>query len=152
MKEDVFKKVVTDACRKYTFTELMKEKEKRKKGENLNYKKLNMQTNLVSDKIISRDAIFLFKIITQMLDVCKNYESKYKNNMTCQLCLSHTDTQQDIITCSALNTENRKITVRYSKNKITAERYSKNRIIAVRYSKNRIIAGRYSKNRIIVVR
>ena len=92
----------------------MKEKEKCKKGENLNYKKLNMQTYLVSDKINSRDAIFLFKIRTQMLDVRKNYESKYENNMTCQLCLSHTDTQQDIITCLALNTENRKITVKYN--------------------------------------
>ena len=32
--------------------------------------------------------------------------------MTCPACYSHTDTQQDIINCSALNTE--KNTVRYS--------------------------------------
>ena len=72
-KADIFKKVVTDTCKKYAFSELMKEKEKRTKGENLIYKNLDIQTYLVSDKINSRDAIFLFKVRTQMLDVRKNY-------------------------------------------------------------------------------
>ena len=35
-----------------------------------------------------------------------------KNNMTCPVCHSHTDTQQEIINCSALNTK--KNTVRYA--------------------------------------
>ena len=38
-----------------------------------------------------------------MLDVRTNFENKFKNNMTCPACLSHTDTQQEILTCSALN-------------------------------------------------
>ena len=114
MKEELFKKEVTNACQKYTFKELMKEKEKREKGENLTYKKLDMQSYLYCDKIKSRDAKFLFKIRTEMLDVRKNFETKYQNNtcMTCPVCHSHTDTQQELINCSALNT--RKNTVRYS--------------------------------------
>ena len=47
-----------------------------------------------------------------MLDVRKNFETKYQNNMTCPVCHSHTDTQQELINCSALNKS--KNTVRYS--------------------------------------
>ena len=90
----------------------MKEKEKRKKGENLVYGKMEMQKYLYSDKLKSREAKFLFQLRTEMLDVRKNYETKYRNNMTCPACHSHTDTQQEILNCSALNTGNK--TVKYS--------------------------------------
>ena len=49
-----------------------------------------------------------------MLDVRKNYETKYLNNMTCPACHSHTDTQQEITNCSALNTERNKTKVKYN--------------------------------------
>ena len=47
-----------------------------------------------------------------MLDVRKNYETKYVHNMTCPACHSHTDTQQEILNCSALKTGDE--TIRYS--------------------------------------
>ena len=40
-----------------------------------------------------------------MLEVRKNFERQFENNMTCQLCFSHTETQQAILTCSALNSK-----------------------------------------------
>ena len=61
----------------------MHEKEKRSKGENINYNKFEMQSYLINENLKSRDAIFLFKIRTQMLEVRKNYEKQYINNMTC---------------------------------------------------------------------
>ena len=44
-----------------------------------------------------------------MLDVRKNYETKYVNNMTCPACHSHTDTQQELLNCSALKTGDKPI-------------------------------------------
>ena len=66
-----------------------------------------MQTHLVSNKLNSSEAKFLFKIRTCMLGVKTNFKEKFKNNLSCQICLSHTDTQEGILTCSALNTENK---------------------------------------------
>ena len=83
---------------------LMKGKQSREKGENLHYKNLEIQSYLLNEKFKYRDALFLFKIRTEMLDVRKNFSHKFKNNMTCQACFSHTDSQQGIIECSALNT------------------------------------------------
>jgi hypothetical protein len=40
-----------------------------------------------------------------MLGVKENFKDNFKNNLTCQACLSHTDTQEGILTCSALNNE-----------------------------------------------
>ena len=102
-KEKAFKKDVTNACKVYSFNKLLKEKEKRSKGENLIYKKFEMQSYLLNKNFKSRDATFLFKIRTEMIEVRKNYEHQFKNNMTCPVCHSHTDTQQSILTCSALN-------------------------------------------------
>ena len=53
-----------------------------------------------------------------MIDVRKNFEKKYINNMICPVCLSHSDTQEAVLTCSALNTG--KDNVRY------ADLFSKN--------------------------
>ena len=39
-----------------------------------------------------------------MLEVRKNFEKMYMNNMICQVCLSHSDTQEAVLICSALNT------------------------------------------------
>ena len=38
-----------------------------------------------------------------MLEVRKNYGNQFINNMTCPACHSHTDTQQDVLNCSAIN-------------------------------------------------
>ena len=67
------------------------------------YKNLDIQPYLLNEKFKSRDALFLFKIRTEMLDVRKNFKNKFMNNMACPVCHSHTDTQQEILKCSALN-------------------------------------------------
>ena len=108
-KEETFKKQVTKAGQIYTFRKLKNEKDRRSKGQNLKYNKFEMKKYLVNENFKSREAIFLFKIRTEMLDVRKNYEKQYINNMTCQVCHSHTDTQQSILTCSVLNTKPNKI-------------------------------------------
>ena len=62
--------------------------------------------NLVSNKLNSNEAKLLFKINSRMLGVKANFKDKFKNNLVCQACLSHIDTQEGILICSALNTEN----------------------------------------------
>ena len=64
-----------------------------------------MQTHLVSNKLNSSEAKFLFKIRTCMLGVKTNFKEKFKNNLSCQVCLSHTE--EGILTSSAPNTENK---------------------------------------------
>ena len=81
----------------------MEIKERKEKGRNLIFDKLKMQPYLFSDKLNSNEAIFLFKIRSRMLDVRKNFEKKYLNNMICQVCLSHSDTQEGVLTCPVLN-------------------------------------------------
>ena len=103
MKEDLFKKKVTKACRNYSFKKLVNSI--RSKGNNLVYNELKMQNYLVSNKLNSNEAKFLFKIRCRMLGVKENFKDNFKNNLTCQPCLSHTDTQEGILTCSALNNE-----------------------------------------------
>ena len=44
-----------------------------------------------------------------MLDVRANFSAMYKNNLTCQVCFSHTDNQESILTCSALKNDNDKL-------------------------------------------
>ena len=55
-----------------------------------------MQTYLVSNKLNSSNANFIFKIRTCLLGVKTNFKEKFKNNLSCQVCLSHTDTQEGI--------------------------------------------------------
>ena len=43
-----------------------------------------MQTHLVSNKLNSSEAKFLFKIRTCMLGVKTNFKEKFKNNLSCQ--------------------------------------------------------------------
>ena len=66
-----------------------------------------MQTHFVSNKFNSNEAKFLSKIRTHMLGVKTNFKDKLRNDLSCQVCLSHTDSQEGILTCSALNTENK---------------------------------------------
>ena len=89
IKENVFKKRVTKACRTYSFNKLMEIKERKEKGRNLVFDQLKIQPYLYSDKLNSKEAIFLFKIRSQMLEVRKNFEKMYMNDMICQVCLSH---------------------------------------------------------------
>ena len=65
-----------------------------------------MQPYLSSSKFSANDSKFLFKIRSRMLDVRTNFEGMYKNNLICQVCLSHTDTQELIPTCSGLRNNN----------------------------------------------
>jgi hypothetical protein len=44
--------------------------------------------------------------LSRKLDVRTNFADMYKNNLTCQLCLSHTDTQEEVLSCSALSDNN----------------------------------------------
>ena len=106
IKETLFKKEAAKACKDYTLRELNFEKEKHEKGENLTYNELKMQSYLSTSKLSANDAKFLFKIRSRMLDVRTNFEGLYKNNLICQVCMSHTDTQELILSCSALGNNN----------------------------------------------
>ena len=83
VKQDAFKKKVLEACRKYTFKQLLFQQQKRRnksknsKGNKINYKNFELQKYLRSDKISAKDAKLLFMIRTNMSDVRYNYRHKY---------------------------------------------------------------------------
>ena len=114
IKVELFKKKVAKAGRKYSFSKLINEKEGHKKGNNLKYNGLKMQKYLISDKFTTKEAKFLFKIRTNMLDVKANFKQKFKNDnqsdedaIKCDLCFKHIDDQEKLLFCEALNiTEN----------------------------------------------
>ena len=68
----------------------------------------------MSDKLTTKEAKLLFKIRTGMLDVRENFKNKYTNKnesdesnkeaLLCQLCKNHVDNSENILKCSALET------------------------------------------------
>ena len=120
MKKEIFKKKVSQACKKITLKYLLREKERHKKGYHLNYQRLEIRDYLVSDKFTTAESKLLFKLRTEMLEVKSNFKGKYKKKnqtedqyLCCQLCKSHIDTQENLLLCTQLN-ENNKYNILYS--------------------------------------
>ena len=95
--------------------EKRREKNKDSKGNRLNFNKLEMQSYLKSNKISSKEAKILFKIRTNMLEVKKNYKRKFgqdehilndNDNILCPLGDNHLDTEENILKCENLKTDN----------------------------------------------
>ena len=85
----------------------------------LNYKKLEIQNYLLSDKITVNEAKLLFKIRTNMLEVRMNYKGNYLKNkqdqgstapsefelLQCPLCNKHLDNEENIFKCDELKND-----------------------------------------------
>ena len=72
-----------------------------------------MQSYLKSNKISSKEAKILFKIRTNMLEVKINYKRKFSqaeqisnNDLLCPLGDNHLDSEENILKCENLKTDN----------------------------------------------
>ena len=112
IKKDKFKKIVKEACKKYSFKNLMNKKDRHEKGRHIKYNELKIQNYLVSEVISTQEAKMLFKIRSEMIDTKENFKHKYtkKSNdiqtnleaLLCPLCRLHVDSVETILQCSAL--------------------------------------------------
>ena len=119
IKKDKFKKIVKEACKKYSFKKLMNKKDRHEKGRNIKYNELKIQNYLVSEVISTQEAKMLFKIRSEMIDTKENFKHKYikKSNdvqtnveaLLCPLCRLHVDSAETILQCSALPKNSKKI-------------------------------------------
>ena len=118
IKKDKFKRIVKEACKKYSYKKLMNKKAGHEKGKHIKYNQLKIANYLVSDNITTEEAKMLFKIRTDMIEVKENFKHKFmkKSNtsqmneeaLLCPLCKLHVDNVETIFQCSALGYINNK--------------------------------------------
>ena len=117
LKYAKFKTIVKKACKIYTLNRLLLIKSSHKKGENLQYSKLETNQYLLTNKITVTQALLLFKIRSRMLEVKMNYKEKYHNNdqlLKCNLCDNDDfDEQSHVILCAAVK-NNQNLQFNYS--------------------------------------
>lgn len=114
-----FKKKVINACKNYVFKKLINDMRSKdiKKGSNIQYSKLEIQSYLLTDKLTTQEIKFLFKLRTNMLDFRVNFKNKYdkteesNEQLQCPLCNSHIDNEENLLVCSELVNNS---TVKYS--------------------------------------
>ena len=102
-----FRKLVKEACLKYSFNQLIDKI--KSKGNNLSYYNLKMRNYFSSNIITTKQCKLLFKIRTDMLDVKVNFKNKFISNnlklpeaIYCSYCSTNTiEDQQHVIECSA---------------------------------------------------
>ena len=114
MSELTFKKKVVEACKEYSFNELIKEMKRKniKKGNKIKYNKLGIQKYLITNKLTSHEIKFLFRIRTKMLNVKTNFSHMYPNSQECEKCNEGLpDNQDHIPLCNGLKT---KVNINYN--------------------------------------
>ena len=113
-----FKKKVAIACRKFTLKKLLDLKESHSNGRNLTHNILRVRKYLVLNELSVKDAKFLFKIRSEMLNVRANFKHKYLNQVEllyCQHCqkkgVNQIQTQEHILICEGLE---QKVDIQYN--------------------------------------
>jgi hypothetical protein len=100
-KSDVKKEIVKDAL-KY----LNHEKSSHSKVLHIVHEKMELQDYLSPGSGLgSHEAKFIFLLRTRMLDIKSNYQGKH-SDLSCPMCDSEQDTQQHLLQCEKLKTEN----------------------------------------------
>ena len=112
-----FKNLVKERCRETAFQHLLALKETHSKLSSIRYEELMMQPYLCDGTFHSGDSRILFRFRTRMVRVGNNYRSMYSEQaadvgIICPLCNSDEDTQEHLLLCSKLGSE--EINVRYS--------------------------------------
>ena len=101
MKKEQFKGLVKMKCKKVAFTELTKEKETKSKIKHIQYKSLQIQPYLVSNKINLRRKKLIFKIRTRMIATADNFGQ----SVPCKICHLQEDSIPHVIDCILLKLE-----------------------------------------------
>ena len=78
------------------------EKDKRSKVCNVKHESLAIQDYFLPNELNNKQKKLLFSLKSRMVDVHENYKQRYKNDTTCRLCLTQSESQQHILTCSEI--------------------------------------------------
>ena len=112
-----FKKKVKEACKKYTFNELMEIRSRHSKSKLVEYSKLETSKYLLSNIFTVAQSKLLFKLRSRMLDVKMNFKNKFNddiNLLKCNQCnTGELDDQSHIISCKVID-NNKNLTIKYS--------------------------------------
>ena len=105
MSKDKFKTIVVKAVRKFALDCL---NQTASKNENSKCRKLVKADlvieNYLTDRRFSKsECELLFGLRTKMISGIKsNFSSQYENNLACELCSDHLDSQENLLSCSML--------------------------------------------------
>ena len=104
MKKETFKLTVKKKLQKFTFSKLLREKQRYRKLDKLHYTTFTMQSYLTNPNINKIQAKKIFKFRIHMHSAFKeNFKGNQgENNLMCSLCGNHPDNQKEIESCSIL--------------------------------------------------
>ena len=114
MSTDRFRELVQTKIRKLAFEFLIAKKDKKKetsKTKEVKFEKLEMKPFLKPNKLSSNTSDttklgkFIFALRSRMVELRGNFSSKFTNT-NCELCAEHLDSQQNLLICKSLNTNN----------------------------------------------
>ena len=98
-----FRTFIEDSVKKKAFSELVRKQKEHSKGKEIVYKELCIQNYLTSKSPLSiEEKQFLFAARTRGLNLRNNFKQG-KQDIQCRLCGKHTEDQQSLLTCSALD-------------------------------------------------
>ena len=95
-----FKDTVLSKMKMYVNASLVKQIGS--KTENLNFKILTPASYLFSKTLNKEETQTLFKLRTRTINVKKNQESSFKNNLWCRACYLFTESQEHICECPVI--------------------------------------------------
>ena len=105
MKKDRFRTVVSKAVDAYALGCLNKAaaKNENSKAKNLVKQELAREKYLEDNRFSKSECELLFALRTKMIPgIKKNFSSQYGNNLSCDLCSVHLDSQEHLLSCEKL--------------------------------------------------
>ena len=105
LKKEEFAVLVKKEVRNLAFSDLMKDKEKHSKLDNIEYKEFKIQDYFVDDRIESWIAKEIFKFRTRMTQVNENFKNNFQYESICPICKdpNENDDQNHLLNCKKLN-------------------------------------------------
>ena len=102
MSKNMFKTIVDKAVGKKAIEFLNNIAESHSKSQQLIKSKLVRESYFGSDIFSRSEVELLFSLRTRMIDVRKNFPSKFNNQIGCQLCFIHVEDQKHLMKCEKL--------------------------------------------------
>ena len=112
--KESFKKTVKQHVNEKAFTYLKNLQQTHSKSRPLQCSKLSLQGYLRSDnKMTTKEKSFFFAVRTRMIDLKSNFKAG-KKDLNCSLCDKHEENQESLLSCTALDTDEKVKAPQYS--------------------------------------
>ena len=103
--KESFKRIVKEHVNAEAFKYLKNLQQTHSKARPIQYSNLSLQSYLKADSdMTTKEKSFTFSIRTRMIDLKSNFKEGQKN-LNCRLCDKHEETQQNLLICTALDTD-----------------------------------------------